>query len=82
MGETCSKAFTQFNEFMAHPRMNRPDSALFLERYRGWLAPLANSKHLRIIDGAETVLQSGGACLIESGEFLTAAPFLPSLGAT
>ena len=47
------------------------DSVLFLERYRGWVAPLANSKQAQIIDGAETVLQSGETRLIESGEFLT-----------
>src|SRR5256885_17103404 len=52
----------------------------FLERYRGWLAPLANSKHAQIIDGAETVLQSSEACLSESGEFLTEGFFFPIPG--
>ncbi len=60
---------------MAQPQFLVSHSVLFLERYRDWLAPLANSKHARIIDGAETVLQSGEACLIESGEFLSAAVF-------
>jgi hypothetical protein len=43
---------------------------LFLERYRGWLTPLANSKDARIIVGAETVLQSGEFSHFESGKAL------------
>ena len=57
------------------------DSVLFLERYCRWVAPLANSKHAQIIEGAETVLQSGETPLIESGEFLTFQLFLPNPGA-
>ena len=51
---TCSRAFTRFNEFMAHRRMNLTHSVLFLGLYRCSLALIASSEHARIIDAAET----------------------------